>query len=376
MADTPIPSIASVASATADTVLGVQSGVVKRFPLNTLATSYAGTGTGAVTRTYKAKIEEIERSVIDFGADPTGVADSTTAITNAIGSGAKIIRFPAGTYKVTTLTVNQSIWLKGDGRNHTHINFTTTTNHGMILIGASSLGLGNVIRMTGIHLEYTGAGQAANCHGLLVQRKLIADEVHVEGFTNDGIFFCPSNADPIAGTKGTIGNAVFFAYLSYVRSSSNDRDGCAVRMGANANTFVNCQFDRNGRYGWHHYTDGTDDAAQTGSTYGNVVIAGQCSYNEQYGYYFESGTNIHMFGAYAEWNGSPTRDTAGGYTNTQFDFYCGDGIVRSWINIGVLLSANTGHVRLPSGAAWGTSTGGNTAQIQVWEGGRRGYGAT
>lgn len=377
MADTPIPSITSVASASADTVLGVASGVVRRFPLNTLLVSYTGTGTGAVSRTVKSKIEEIERSVIDFGADPTGVADSTTAFTNAIAA-SRVIRIPAGTYRVSSITVNRSVWLKGDGRNHTHIQFTTTTNHGMILIGESALGLGNVIRMTGLHLEYVGAGQAANCKGLLVQRKLLADEVHVEGFTGDGIYFAPSNANPLTGAKGTITNCVFFAVLSYVRSSSNGGNGCVVRLGANANTFFNCQFDRNSLSGFRHHIDGTDDNSATGSTYGNLIIAGQASYNSNYGYYLESGTNIQLYAAYAEQNWSPNNTGLDGdrYIGSTHDFYLGDNIVRSWINMGVLYSVLTDRVRLPLSGTWGASTGGNTAQIQVWEGGRRGYGAT
>ena len=41
------------------------------------------TPTGATTRSIDSKLEEIV-SVLDFGADPTGVADSSTAFQNAI----------------------------------------------------------------------------------------------------------------------------------------------------------------------------------------------------------------------------------------------------------------------------------------------------
>jgi hypothetical protein len=69
--------------------------------------SYTPSGTGAVATNVQAKLRE-SVSVLDFGADPTGVADSTTAIQNAINSGAKRVIAPAGgTYRITNaLTVD------------------------------------------------------------------------------------------------------------------------------------------------------------------------------------------------------------------------------------------------------------------------------
>lgn len=372
-----IQDITQAAATSSSFCLGVSAGLARLFPLSTFgnAAQYTGTGTGAVTRTIRSKVEETMRSVIDFGADPTGAADSTTAFVNAMASGAEVILVPKGTYRVTSLTINRSICLKGDGRNATHINITTTSTHGITVIGESGLGLGNVIRIEGIYFEYTGAGQAANCKGMLIQRKVMMQEVVLDNFTGDGIYFAPANANPLTGTKGTIGNAVFFALLSFVRVTNCGGDGCVVRMGANANTFLNCQFDNNGRYGFYHLTDGTDDGGATGSTYGNVLIAGQASYNGMEGYRFASGTNIHMFGCYAERNGWVAGNDYDP-SATPFDFYFGDNVVRSWFDIGVLYQSDTGTVRLPLAGTWGASTGGNTAQIQVWEGGRRGYGAT
>jgi len=53
-------------------------------------------------------------SVIDFGADPTGNIDSTSAIQNAINSG-NCVFFPSGTYKVTsTITYTGSVYLVGE----------------------------------------------------------------------------------------------------------------------------------------------------------------------------------------------------------------------------------------------------------------------
>jgi len=56
---------------------------------------------GAVNRTVQAKLQE-QVSVKDFGAVGNGTTDDTTAIQNAINSGARSIYIPAGRYKVTS----------------------------------------------------------------------------------------------------------------------------------------------------------------------------------------------------------------------------------------------------------------------------------
>jgi len=67
----------------------------------------SGTGTAKFSRTVQAKLQE-SASVLDFGADPTGVLDSTTAIQAAINASSKVY-LPAGTYKISaSLTITSS----------------------------------------------------------------------------------------------------------------------------------------------------------------------------------------------------------------------------------------------------------------------------
>lgn len=61
-------------------------------------------GTGAVTRTEQAKLRDVVYAT-DFGADPSGVADSTTAIANATAT-EKTVVFSSGTYKANNLTIS------------------------------------------------------------------------------------------------------------------------------------------------------------------------------------------------------------------------------------------------------------------------------
>lgn len=59
---------------------------------------FVQSGTGAVERTVSQKLQDFV-SVLDFGADPTGTADSTTAIQAAINAAAnKKVYIPAGIY--------------------------------------------------------------------------------------------------------------------------------------------------------------------------------------------------------------------------------------------------------------------------------------
>jgi len=70
-------------------------------------------GSNTVERTVQAKLQEWV-SVLDFGADPTGVADSTTAIQNAINNN-KGVYFPTGTYLISSPLELKQEWIFGDG---------------------------------------------------------------------------------------------------------------------------------------------------------------------------------------------------------------------------------------------------------------------
>ena len=63
-------------------------------------------GTGAVARTVQSKARDVV-SVLDFGADPTGASDSSTAIqtanSSAVATGS-VLAFPSGTYRIDTST--------------------------------------------------------------------------------------------------------------------------------------------------------------------------------------------------------------------------------------------------------------------------------
>lgn len=90
----------------------------------------------SLTKVSFSMIQGAPANVLDFGADPTGVADSTAAF-NAIIAAQRPIYAPAGTYKVSSLNVvdYDGFELSGDGAFSTIIVTNDTTND-LISIGA------------------------------------------------------------------------------------------------------------------------------------------------------------------------------------------------------------------------------------------------
>jgi hypothetical protein len=86
----------------------------------------------SLTKVSFSMIEGAPFNVLDYGADPTGSADSTAAIIAAVAAGGSdcAIYFPTGTYKVTSqiLISNDRVHIYGDGAYATTIMFAPTAN--------------------------------------------------------------------------------------------------------------------------------------------------------------------------------------------------------------------------------------------------------
>jgi hypothetical protein len=88
--------------------------------------AFNASGAGAVERTVDDKLRDVV-SVKDFGADSTGVVDSSSAIQTAFNSGAGYVFFPAGTYLVRSSCVVTSASLKRVAGEGVTINVDITT---------------------------------------------------------------------------------------------------------------------------------------------------------------------------------------------------------------------------------------------------------
>lgn len=123
------------ATTTADAIVGTDA---LTFAMN------GGAGTLATGSTTTVRLSDRfaqEWNVIDYGADPTGVADSTAAFNLATRSTTtwaatlqKKIRVPAGTYKINgTVYVRKGQHLCGDGEGSTKINCASATGEVFVL---------------------------------------------------------------------------------------------------------------------------------------------------------------------------------------------------------------------------------------------------
>lgn len=151
-----------------------------------------GTGTAETSQTVESKLNNAALTVLDFYADPTGVADSTAAFQAAVNS-LKTIYVPEGTYKIGTVSVSMQgceiimhekayLIISGSGiqREITQVSRATylATNStidgynyydtvkvsgGNIVLGANSIGVADRIPF----LQYIGAPPTpANPNGL------------------------------------------------------------------------------------------------------------------------------------------------------------------------------------------------------------------
>jgi len=93
---TELPPASGALSST-DVFPAVQNGTTVKATSGLLG--YQPAGAGAVATTIQAKLRQ-SVSVVDFGADPTGVNDSTAAMV-AAQTASSSVYFPAGTYAVT-----------------------------------------------------------------------------------------------------------------------------------------------------------------------------------------------------------------------------------------------------------------------------------
>ena len=116
----------------------------------------------SLTKVSYSMIQGAVVNVLDFGADPTGVADSTTAVSNAIAAvsgtygstpGGGQVYFPTGTYSISSIDLligNQNITLCGNGSN-----YSSNVNRGTRLVARNAINpyLFKVYRTTNINFE-------------------------------------------------------------------------------------------------------------------------------------------------------------------------------------------------------------------------------
>jgi hypothetical protein len=207
-------------------------------------------------------IDGAPANVLDFGADNTGVADSSSAINSAIASGAKYIYLPAGTYKCNSaISLKAGVSIFGDGKLASIIDYRGTTNalvanEGISYVSYEKFGITNANNsnssVSGMVFNY-GCSRA----------NFSVRYVGKSGDTSNGIvIYGTQNNDGVTANNNQYG-CVFDCNIT---SSGTEITGAALRL--------NGSDVSNARANAHYIASGTYDGFSTGiyiNGNGNVI---------------------------------------------------------------------------------------------------------
>ena len=203
--------------------------------------TYNEGGTGAVTTTVQAKLRE-SVSVLDFGADPTGVADSAPAFQAAIAASLSIY-IPPGTYTIGTTGSTGALLYLG-------INTGNPSRNGMHIYGAgvgnTTLKLANGVGSTALMFGAGNTDSLANMTFNDFTIDLNGTNNNINSIYNNAFYlYCPCN------------NMTWeHIYFKNMASQQTIRVGNETSAGYGNNIIVkNCTFDTFGIGGGYSTTD-------------------------------------------------------------------------------------------------------------------------
>lgn len=261
-------------------------------PTGSNLVGYTQGGTGAVTRTVAAKLQE-SVSVKDFGAVGDGVTDDTAAINaaNTYATGAsKTLLFPAGTYLATGLPAIAGMRWIGEGVTQTTLKLKSGTNAGLVTSATTNIDdvyiahmrfdgnsagntSGDTLVVKGCRtafVDITVVNSAGNgivtdwnvansfrltgCEGFFSH--ITIDSAQQTGWSHSG----PSDShfesviiiDPGIKTNNSFygmylapgsGNGRFINLHSWIRSTTTNAAISGVYVGSAGNTFTDCHFE-------------------------------------------------------------------------------------------------------------------------------------
>ena len=225
----------------------------------------------ALTKVTYSMINGPVANVVDFGADPTGVADSYAAIKAAYDSDAAIIQFPAGTFKMTqTLYIDRGVVINGSGAED----------------GSTGGGQGAGVAST--VLNYTGTG---NCIDIVGSYTEGVSNVHLSNFMIDGNTLADGGlyiGSGVTVTKCTFKNLGIF---NFDNATTNKGYGVGIRNCLES-VFENV------------YVHGCHDGFNIGfgSTTSCQFLSCFSRVNNQYGWNIRQGNGYSFYQCMAEGN--------------------------------------------------------------------------
>jgi hypothetical protein len=267
-------------------------------------------GTGAVPRTQHQKNAE-NVSVLDYGADPTGVADSTTAFLNAaaaIPASGGILHVPAGIYYslVGISITRNNLTVLGEGMPkvaadlHSLVGGTIIQNRFQIIgdnITVEKLGVDSGITFSAAHLAGAGADglvihdpaniamhynvNVRDCIGLCRIGNNLDPTAAFHGILLEGLQY--GNADNLVGVGGWFGVVLKVSDFNCgsLRALENDAAGVILKSESYApvaRVNINCVSVYNAvSRGYYGLEVVASSAALSDVTVGNVSVWGGSS---------------------------------------------------------------------------------------------------
>lgn len=298
----------------------------------------------SLTKASYSMISGAPYNVLDFGADPTGSADSTAAFQAAIGgySNKRRIEIPTGTYKISnTLALGINKSFVGNGSRLVTLQFDSADS--FCITGDA------FTQIEGITIQKISA---TSCTGIASYTPTTAN-----GFRNGvikDVVITDFNVG-IGSTQGLTQGLMFQNVYERVRIYNATT---AVQMGAgsNANTFLNCEFwDCGTAVNFNNVTTMTlIGCGFEGSTSYDFIVA--ASYNIEFETcYFEPARG----GAFDNSTGTfdNCHSTAfGGGVNQQFITYTNNSVISvkdfTDYNIGNVSTATQWYARSGDGTGY------------------------
>lgn len=284
-------------------------------------------------------------NVLDFGADPTGVADNVAAFNAAQASLQPLggtVYIPPGTYKMSsTFTVGASISLLGANLGDAYFEPYTYAASKLVFSG-SSTGVIIYHNWTSVkNIAILAIAKIGSFNGLEIQWRGYVENVTVAGFSGDGC--------NIVAT-GPSRNANLWR-VSNSKFNDNGGNGFYVQGGdSNAGIGSGISCERNN--GW-----GIWDSSFLGNTYIGCHVAGNLG-----GAYKSDGAsaaNIFL-GCYSEGDGTPksfiaapalvigglhgagfTTTSTGAITGTRYGKFTGNGLSSSVLDTALIENLTT-----------------------------------
>jgi len=152
---------------------GGSDGIVQQWKSQFL--EHTADATDAVARNLQEKLTEENKSLLDFGADPTGVEFCDDAFDKFIAaSQGKTVTIPPGTYKIaTTKSIISENYTRIRGNGKVTILFTGTGN-------AIEMDAGSSLKFQMVELSGVTIQGNANCTNALYSRGIVRSKIDVE----------------------------------------------------------------------------------------------------------------------------------------------------------------------------------------------------